>query len=289
MEEIEYEERIVVFIDILGFKTIVQESHKNTELKDLIYETLIFLKKREIPTKWNLQLIEIEEDAQKRNLSSFEIDTKTLCTSFSDSIVISVKYNSKNINEIFSTLIANISFIGAKLITKGILFRGGITTGKLFHSDDGIIFGEGLIQAYQLETQAAIYPRIILSKKIIKKLNYPLESKKNRYPYHQYIKRYTDGCVGLNQIIYFQVLQSWDKMSEKNLLNGLKKAKNTIIKGLDNNFENPNIFQKYIWLKKEYEDLIITNCEKPIFYNLTENVSIKNIHYSYSEKINNRR
>ena len=284
----EYEERFVAFIDILGFSDIVRKSERSRGSINLIYESLKFLKGREISTNWNLQLIEIEEDAQKRNMEEFNIVNRTNCTSFSDSIAVTVSYDDSNINESFSTLISNLSYVGATLMMKGILFRGGITVGNVVHTNDGIIFGQGLIDAYQLESNSAIFPRILLSDKLIKKLNYPLESKKNRYPYHQYIKRFSDGSVGFHQMIYFEVLQSWDEMSEKNLTQSLTKIKNTIIKGLDSSFENPRVHEKYLWLKTEYESLYIENKFKPKIYELNEHIAGQNIHYSYTDDYYNK-
>jgi len=71
------------------------------------------------------------------------------------------------INECFSTLVANLSFVGAGLISKGVLFRGGITTGKLIHTEEGILFGQGLIDAYKLETNAARFPRILRHRSMV--------------------------------------------------------------------------------------------------------------------------
>lgn len=284
--DISYKTGIVAFIDILGFKEIVKKSERSPRLLKTIYQSLGFLKKRELPDKWNLQLVEIEEDAQKRNLSDFDIADRTFSSAFSDSIVVSVIVDDNNINASLSTLLANLAYVGSKFIMDGILIRGGITIGKIIHNETGIVFGQGLIDAYHLESRAAKYPRIILSDKLIAKLNYPLETKKDRFPYHQYLKRFSDGCVGLHQLIYFQVLQSWEKMSKRRLESSLNKAKKTIIDGLDNSFEYPDVHEKYFWLKKEYEKLIILDAKKPNLYDLGHNHDGHNIHFAYTDKIN---
>lgn len=46
-----------------------------------------------------------------------------------------------------------------------ILSRGSITYGNLF-IDDTIVFGDALIEAYDLESKSAIFPRVILSRKV---------------------------------------------------------------------------------------------------------------------------
>jgi len=64
----------------------------------------------------------------------------------------------------------------------------------------------------------------------------------------------------------------------------LIRAKKVIINGLDLCLENPSIFEKYSWLKKQYNELIILgdNIKDPI-RELNEGISGGNIHYSYTD------
>jgi len=291
-----YEERLVAFIDILGFKEIVKQSENDTSKIELIYSVLNYLKKWEVPEKWSLKLVKIEEDAQKRGVENFDMRYKTNTTSFSDSIVVSVKIDN-NVNEMTSTLITNLSYIGAILFEKGILFRGGLTLGNIIHDENGTVFGQGLIDAYKLESNNAKYPRIILSDKLINKLNYPITTKRDRYPYHQYIDRFEDGSVGFHQMQYYQVMESWEEMTIEKLTTSLDKVRKVIIKGLDESFENPDVFKKYKWLKEQYDKLVITDelvdFKKNIvvkgedikkkLYNLNEDIFGQNIHFSYTD------
>jgi hypothetical protein len=199
-----------------------------------------------------------------------------------------------NVNEMASTLISNLAYIGAILLEKGILFRGGLTIGNLVHNENGIVFGQGLIDAYKLENFNAKFPRIILSDKLIKELNYPLETKRNRYTYHHYFQRFEDGCVGFHQMIYYQVIQRFAAMSTDSVIGSLNKVREVIINGLDSTFEKPNIFAKYVWLKQQYNKLIIwedfdfeTKTYENIklkIHELNENISGQNIHYSYTDE-----
>lgn len=291
-DEVKYEERLVAFIDILGFKEIVKQSEKEPSKVELLYSVLNYLKNWEISKNWDLKLVEIEEDAQKRGVENFDIRGKTNSTSFSDSIVVSVSVDN-NVNEMASTLIVNLANIGAILFEQGILFRGGLTIGKIIHNEHGTVFGQGLIDAYKLESSFAKYPRIILSDKLISKLNYPIRTKKDRYPYHQYIDRFDDGCVGFHQMQYYQVMQSWEEMTTEKLTTSLAKIRKVIIKGLDDSFEKPDVFEKYNWLKKQYHKLIIlddfdfeSKSEENVkmkIRELNEGIAGQNIHYSYTD------
>ena len=191
-----------------------------------------------------------------------------------------------------STLIVNLAYIGAILLEQGILIRGAITFGDIIHEDNGTVFGQGLIDSYLLESNYSKYPRIILSDKLISKLNYPIETKRNRYPYHQYVDRFLDGCVGFHQMIYYQVMESWTEMTKEKLVESLAKIRKVIIKGLDMSFERSEVFEKYKWLKDQYSKLIIlsdfdfdTKTEENIkvkIRELNENISGQNIHYKYN-------
>ena len=290
---IKYEERLVAFIDILGFKEIIKQSEKEPSKVELIYSVLNYLKNWEVSENWDLKLVEIEEDAQKRGVENFDIRGKTNSTSFSDSIVVSVKVDS-NVNEMASTLIVNLANIGAILFEQGILFRGGLTIGNIIHNENGTVFGQGLIDAYKLESNNAKYPRIILSDKLISKLNYPITTKRDRYPYHQYIDRFEDGCVGFHQMQYYQVMESWEEMTVEKLTISLDKVRKVIINGLDESFEKPDVFKKYKWLKDQYQKLIIlddfdyeTKSEENVkmkIRELNEGITGQNVHYSYTDE-----
>ncbi len=268
-EKIEYSQKIVAFIDILGFKNIVKESEKDNSKLELIYKSLEFLKGRELSREWDLKHVEIEEDAQKKGVSSFDIASKTKCTCFSDSIVISVDYNNgEDINKPISTLIANIANIGAKFMKEGILLRGAIALGNLIHTSNGLIVGQGLIDAYELESQAASGPRIILSKDILKLLNFPLLSREDRYPYHQYLESFADGHMGFHQMIYYQVMQSWTGLDKETLKADLMQIRNVIAEGLKTTAPIPTVNTKYKWLAERYEELAILSKDCKVGLNL---------------------
>ncbi len=271
-----YTENIVAFIDILGFKDIVSQTEASDSKLQGILNALGFLKKLETPYKWSTELIEIEESAQYKGLQGFDLTELIKCTCFSDSIVISIPVNEETINPVASTLIANLASFGANLMAKKILLRGGITKGNLIHTDDGIVVGKALIDAYHLETSSAIYPRIILSDKLIEQLNYPIFKKRDSYPYHQYLSRFDDGCVGFTQLTFFQVLQSSSIIGSDKIKAELEKVSGTIIEGLNSSGERSRVYEKYRWLKKQYEELIILDQKlKPFIKSPRENT----IHY----------
>lgn len=135
--EIEYKNRLVVYIDVLGFKNLVYSS--STELINRYYSFL---------------LSNFQAAIAKRNFDYLLI---------SDSIVV---YCNNDI-ESLSELIKSISILQAGLLGKSIIVRGAVSHGDLFvDKANNIIVGEGLINAYQLEMQAK-YPRVIIDRSIV--------------------------------------------------------------------------------------------------------------------------
>src|SRR5580658_7830841 len=63
-----------------------------------------------------------------------------------------------------------VSIIAGQALRLGFLIRGAATIGKLYHSQ-GVVFGEALIEAVQLEKRTAVYPRVILSAAVMSTLD----------------------------------------------------------------------------------------------------------------------
>ncbi len=90
------------------------------------------------------------------------------------------------------------------LIKHKILLRGGITT-KYAYIKDEFIVGEGIIEAYKLESQKAIYPRTILSQDITQDAQLMEALKfisKKMYNNSRLIKRDDDGYFYIDYLGY---------------------------------------------------------------------------------------
>lgn len=143
-----YERRAVLFLDILGFKKLIDEHQE-----DLI-----------------LSVLEMPKELQEKY--PFNGKTEMQISAFSDSIVISevVKENNVGMNR----LVNYAGYVWWKFLAKGVLTRGGVAVGDLHHKN-GILFGPAMNDAYKLESELAIYPRIVLSREsqqcLFKELN----------------------------------------------------------------------------------------------------------------------
>ncbi|PDZ55088.1 hypothetical protein CON15_23105 [Bacillus cereus] len=57
--------------------------------------------------------------------------------------------------------------IQLEMMRKGILMRGGLAVGLLCHNDN-IVYGPAMVEAYELESKLAIYPRVVVKENDLK-------------------------------------------------------------------------------------------------------------------------
>src|SRR5207245_1212687 len=81
-------------------------------------------------------------------------------TAFSDSVVISEGGRFG-----MSGVIAIVRALAGELLKRGILCRGGIAQGRTYHAN-GIVFGEGMVRAYDLERDVAKTARIVIAHEV---------------------------------------------------------------------------------------------------------------------------
>jgi len=144
--ELDYSECYVAFLDILGMKNLLDKNY--SELRKLFnsIESIIAL------------YDQISIMGKEKILSQNQIRI----TVMSDSIVLSMK---KDIERSFSKIIGVSSAIINQVLislSEPVFIRGGISAGKLSHTDFSV-FGPGLVNSYLLEENQAIYMRCILS------------------------------------------------------------------------------------------------------------------------------
>ena len=148
----EYKNRIVAFVDILGFKNLVLSLDNNKALHERLYSALSEIKS-------------VYSHSQSQNSAQSDLEVSI----FSDSVVIS---SDKNIFSIIWTC----GWLQAKLLGIGILTRGGISQGLTVHQQD-VLYGKGMLKAYEIESTSAIYPRIVIDPELLQSLNTMIRNK----------------------------------------------------------------------------------------------------------------
>lgn len=158
-----YEEQFTAFVDFLGFNEVATETDETTRSKVLGLLLSLSTLRRESDLQSTVH------DSGKTTSFNPAIST------FSDHIVISYPlqpmYAEMGSNEYIGALFILRHFadllarIAAAALRIGFLVRGGATIGKLYHAH-GVVFGEALVDAFRIESQTSIYPRVVLSRQI---------------------------------------------------------------------------------------------------------------------------
>ena len=150
-----YKEHLTAFIDLLGFKAAIDTKDKQDilELLQSFARQVGDYHYSERPTIYD-------------NIT--EIRIRPTITVFSDNIVISYPIDDetnpmKNINRrLMGNLLGHIMRLASYSLSKGFLIRGGIAKGMLYHMEN-VVFGDALIEAYELESKKANMPRVLIS------------------------------------------------------------------------------------------------------------------------------
>ncbi len=149
-----YEQRIIVYADILGWSNACNDMARFPSLQKAADKIADYARKFSLPVKESLK------NAQGVSPESIEQHAVIQFSFFSDNFAISAPVN------LVEMIFKIISFATHELLRVGFLIRGGVTVGGLYHNDAGVIFGPALIEAVAIEKKAC-YPRIICGDSLI--------------------------------------------------------------------------------------------------------------------------
>lgn len=215
-------ERVVFFLDILGFKNLVN----SFDTKKKYIKTIL---------------------AKLNDLKKYQYKGSSLkVTTFSDSAIVSFVYT--ECSGLYSKLEA-LFFLQKELLEMGILIRGACSMEKAIHTRN-YVFGPAINKAYILENKCALYPRIIISEDIIEKCSsYSMhENYNDKKDILKLLKQDTDGFYYIDYIGYDTVDSHMDHNEDWGLY--IKRVHDFIVNGLETN--DASIKQKYLWLKDKY-------------------------------------
>ena len=144
-----FEDKIVVFIDILGFGTIVEKAARdaNSDEAERLEKALKIIQ---------LLAPVDSDDEDEFGLKGLNVQI------FSDSVILSCPPNPSGLQELFKIL----SLLFVQLMIEGVWIRGGISFGK-FSSNPVTPCGPAVNSAYQIESKIAGFPRLALSASMV--------------------------------------------------------------------------------------------------------------------------
>jgi hypothetical protein len=247
-----FKKSFCAYIDILGFSDKIEKN-------DLSFFTLYLN-----TLKTELEHIETFHDLSgKEGYKSFELKI------FTDNFVFGHpwfdQFGESELGNIFEVL-SHIQFTFAKA---NIFIRGAISISDLY-MDENIVLGPALIESYKLESEKAIYPRILLSNEVVtivkKHIKYYSEHESSPQS-----KEYLIDIDGYHFVNYLFILFYDHSYPEKIITEELNKHKAPIILNLNLHKNNFKLFDKYSWtanyhnyfcdtfISKEYPNINLEN------------------------------
>lgn len=235
---------LICYVDFLGVKRLVRDVPTDAEevarinsFQQLLHDVA--------DLRGAFQVIEQPIEAGRQFIVKPEIST------FSDHIVISFNMEalkSMGGNEFFSGLISIeklISSLAAEALNLGLLIRGGIAVGPVHH-EGGVVLGPAMVEAYELESSLAIYPRVVMSPALYSEL---------RANFDLMLVTDFDGVIHLN---YFRRFLSYSNRENQLIVSWNPQARdqlNGYIENLRHSRQSKEV-AKWVWLRNSIEQEI---------------------------------
>lgn len=225
--EINYEKKVVFFIDILAFKSMIEGERENQENKKTAHE-----------------IYKLFDDMQKHsdefNLVNSNMINNIKITHFSDSLIIS--FGEEDKFNLFGVIYCILRLQYWLLKNHKVLLRGGCAYEELMHNSNRV-FGKGLNLAYNLESKFAKNPRIIIPAEILEECCVNNEAREN---VQDLLAKDDDGFWYIDYINIKHLMVNEEKLYQE--------YANCISEIIEKNINNDDesIREKYLWLQSKY-------------------------------------
>lgn len=170
MSGVRYENRVVAFVDVLGFGALVESSSGRPAVVEGISRALAAAQPDALQSRlyveanWN-NIREHERASARATLAAVNramaANHEVRISYFSDSLVLSAEAD-----DLIATQLV-VDIVGRLQMTfwrdHSLLLRGGIALGELVHVQGGQLFGPAMNCAYRMESKVAVYPRVVIS------------------------------------------------------------------------------------------------------------------------------
>lgn len=152
----DYEECVVTFFDILGFRHLLN-TRSGAEISDILQNFRRLSETEEIVPAQRVDEVRLQSEAKTEIISDAIVRVRTTETQYASGPLI--------------WEIIDLLHIQIDCLNRGILIRGASTVGfmHLGMNLEGPIFGPGLVQAYEMEENEVIFPRIVIHEDVIKR------------------------------------------------------------------------------------------------------------------------
>lgn len=236
------QERVIAFVDVLGFRALVQRAFADDDelLKRL--HRMLRVTKYAVFASSDIPELEI----LKRVMSPY-----LQATAFSDSIIISDAWEGGALA--LDLVASSASLLSSLLLQEGILCRGAIAKGRAIH-DEHVVLGTGVVAAYELERQVAVFPRIVIADDLV--------SEAERLTLCR-VKTDSDGFRFIDAFYQFsgvhqvaaEAMLGKPRHSAVPQVDSFAQIRAIVMQGLTEN-EKPSILVKYRWLARQFNEAV---------------------------------
>jgi hypothetical protein len=236
-KKVTYSFSIITYLDVLGFRNLIVNRSAG-EMSRVVR----ILKER---TKHD------EEVAKLHGMKFFN---------FSDTAIrITPIYTPLNIKDPFGYLfleVLNLVYVQCDLILQKIILRGALSIGDIVKSW-GVVYGPGLVEAYELE-QRASNPRIIIDPTAFKHLrtNPALRAHDYEEEYKAITNLLRKDEDGLWFVDYLRSIETEMDFPEEDYPKFVRKHADLIADGLIRHRLNKKVVRKFKWLQKYHNSTV---------------------------------
>ena len=246
-----YEECIVTFIDILGFRDLL-----DTKTAAEIRQILDIFRREAVPY----------DDGESIDPSQPRLTSEVKTEAISDAVVRARTIHTNYRDGALFHELLDLVFIQAACIEKGILLRGALTIdyAHVGQALEGPVFGPGLVKAYQMEEREAIYPRIIIEEAVIERFENDRSLWKEGHHKSQEAAYLGDLLktdeAGLKFVDYLGAVET-EMDDYGSYLEFLQRHKELVERGLSVTSRR-EVRRKYAWLKNYHDSQVKHEMDK---------------------------
>jgi hypothetical protein len=240
-EQAMYRKAIVTFLDVLGFRSLIKS--ETCDAIDSILEKM---------SKYAAPIADPDDDPYHPVTTVFSDCVMRI--SFTDS-----KENSDyQIGLLFYELLALVH-AQSELIDNDVIVRGAVAFGDISYKNERV-FGPAMVDAYELESSKAVFPRIIISPtwmdvlksdRLIRSKNHTL--KEELIYINKLIRKDEDGLYFID---YIRAIRSELDDPEAGYISFLKRHQRLIKNNLKKHATQERVLEKYKWLSRYHDELI---------------------------------
>ena len=239
--ELKLTPHVIVFVDLLGFRELLKATADPQASRDLLeeYSEVIDV------------VLDVLGKSDKLVFSHW---------SFSDSFLLAASQGTDDWEAAIGFATVMVAHLQLEMVLRGWFVRGGFSLGP-FYGDDRIVFGPAFLEAYEVETKRAIYPRVTMTDRVLYENMEALRYYANPYesPQNGYVLVDSDNTAFVNYL-YTPIGAEEDRAASVEVA---RKHKQVVEESLQQFRMNPHLLAKYRWVAA-YHNFFVTTWLKDL-------------------------